>query len=169
MVTLTSIDYARLIQFTAAKMYHTLVNKTQVNKILFYIYGAFLAEGGAPLFTDDTPKAWTYGPVFPIPNKKIVPCEMIDIKYFPQEKIDAIKKDKKTLDMIVQVVGNMCNMTAYSLTQWSHQEGSPWYNTVYVKKDGVIVEQRPWNTKIEDDLIRQYFSNPQNRIFDERQ
>lgn len=42
MVTLTSIDYARLIQFVAANIYHTLLNKTQVNKILFYIYGAYL-------------------------------------------------------------------------------------------------------------------------------
>ncbi len=166
MVTLTSVDYARLVQFVATNIYHTLLNKTQVNKILFYIYGAYLADNRKPLFNDDTPKAWTYGPVFPIPNKKVVSCEMIDNKFFSQDKIEAFQKDQKTLDLIVDIVGNMCNKTAYALTQWSHIEGSPWYNTIYKKIDGVITEQKPWNTVIDNSLIEQYFSDPQNRVFD---
>lgn len=166
MVTLTSIDYARLIQLTATNMYHTLLNKTQVNKILFYIYGAYLADNKKPPFTDDTPKAWTYGPVFPISNKTVVSCEMVTKDFFTQEKINAFQKDKKTLNLVIEVVGNMCNKTAYSLTQWSHTEGSPWYNTIYIKDKGVIVKQEPWNTKIEDSLIMTYFSDSKNRIFD---
>lgn len=166
MITLTSIDYARLIQLVATNIYHTLLNKTQVNKILFYIYGAYLADNKKPPFTDDTPKAWTYGPVFPIPNKKVVSCEMIDNKFFSQEKIDAFQKDQKTLDLIVEVVGNMCNKTAYALTQWSHIEGSPWYNTIYQKTEKGDTVQKPWNSVIDNSLIEQYFSDSQNRVFD---
>lgn len=166
MATLTSIDYARLIQLTATNLYHTLLNKTQVNKILFYIYGAYLADNKKPPFTDDTPKAWTYGPVFPIPNKVVVSCEMVDKSFFLPAKIEEFQKDQKTLNLVMNVVKNMCNKTAYALTQWSHTEGSPWYKTIYKKVDGVVTEQKPWNTRIENSLIADYFSDSQNRIFD---
>ena len=73
METLTSLDYAKLIQFAAVRNHMTLLNRTQINKILFYVYGVYLAEVGEPLFNDDTPKAWPYGPVVPIVNNKLDP------------------------------------------------------------------------------------------------
>ena len=84
---LTSIDYARLIQYAAQKLHLATLGKTQINKILFYVYGVYLARKGEPLFKDDTPKAWTYGPVFPIQNKKVDAYE--EIRSFPDEKIKA--------------------------------------------------------------------------------
>ena len=166
MITLTSIDYARLIQFIATKMYHTLLNKTQVNKILFYVYGVYLAEHDKALFKDDTPKVWTYGPVFPRPNKKVVSCEKIVREDFSQEQIEAFQKDKSFLSRIVSIVGKMCHKSAFELSQWSHEEGSPWYNTLYIKgKDGKVTSQQPWNTTINADTIKKYFSIPQNVIF----
>ena len=166
MVTLTSIDYARLTQFTAAKMYHTLLNKTQVNKILFYIYGVYLINHDKPLFEDDTPKIWTYGPVFPRPNKKAISCEKIVRKDFTDEQVAAFQKDRSFLSRIVKIIGNMCDKSALELSQWSHEEGSPWYNTLYEKNDdGKITGQKPWNTPIPSGIIKEYFSNPQNAIF----
>lgn len=166
MVTLTSIDYARLIQFTATKMYKVLLNKTQVNKILFYIYGVYLASHNKALFDDDTPKIWTYGPVFPRPNKRIISCEMIEQSSFTKEQIAAFKEDSDFLSRIVRIVGNMCDKSAMSLSRWSHEEGSPWYKTLYHKDDrGKITSQEPWNTVIPNETIKQYFSNPQNVIF----
>lgn len=166
MTALTSIDYARLIQFTAAKLYKTLLNKTQVNKILFYVYGVYLASHGKVLFSDDRPKVWTYGPVFPRPNKKVVSCEMIGQDYFTKEQIESFKEDSDFLSRIVAIVGRMCNKSAMTLTRWSHEEGSPWYNTLYHKdENGKITSQEPWNTVIPDETIKTYFSNPQNAIF----
>lgn len=167
MVTLTSIDYARLVQFIATKMYHTLLNKTQVNKILFYIYGVYLAEYGVPPFNDETPKVWVYGPVFPRPNKKIVSCEMITQEYFTPEQIDAFQSNPDFLSHMVKIVEKMRDIPAISLTRWSHEEGSPWYTTLYQKDEstGKIIGQKPWNTTIGQDCIKAYFSNPQNRIF----
>lgn len=166
MVTLTSIDYAHLIQFIATKMYHILLNKTQVNKILFYVYGVYLTNHEEPLFKDDTPKVWTYGPVFPRPNKKVVSCEKIVREDFTQDQINAFQEDKAFLSRIVTIVGNMCNKSAFELSQWSHEEGSPWYTTLYEKdSDNKIVNQKPWNTPISDDTIKEYFSNPRNAIF----
>ena len=150
---LTSIDYARLIQYAAQKQHMVLLNKTQINKILFYVYGVYLAENQLPLFMDDTPKAWTYGPVFPRPNKSVDINEVI--KSFPADKVKAYKANKKALDLVVKVVDRMYDKSAMSLTQWSHVENSPWYNTVYQKdRDGNIIKQRPWNTRIEESLIK---------------
>lgn len=161
---LTSIDYARLIQYTAQRKHMVLLNKTQINKILFYVYGAYLADTGKPLFDDDTPKAWTYGPVFPRPNKAVDISEVI--KSFPKDKIESYKSNKKALDITIKSVDNMYDRSALSLTKWSHVEGSPWYNTIYDKDgNGNVISQKPWNTRIEDKLIKDYFSRQENRIF----
>lgn len=61
----------------------------------------------------------------------------------------------------------MYNMSAVSLTKWSHQEDSPWYKTIYELDDnGNIIDskQKPWNSVINNNLISSYFSNPQNRF-----
>lgn len=160
---LTSIDYARLIQYAAQKLHMTKLNKTQINKILFYVYGVYYAETKQLLFKDDTPKAWPYGPVFPIVNKKVNPDEII--KSFSNDELREFNKHPKALELVKSTVDIMHLMSAVSLTQWSHKEGSPWYNTLYIKdKEGNIVEQNKWNTPISTDLIKDYFSNPANRI-----
>lgn len=160
---LTSIDYARLIQYAAQKLHMTQLNKTQINKILFYVYGVYYAETGKLLFGDDSPKAWPYGPVFPIVNKKINPDEII--KSFSNDKLCEFNKRPKALELVKSAVDIMHLMSAVSLTQWSHKEGSPWYNTLYIKdKEGNVIEQNKWNTPINTEAIREYFSNPANRI-----
>ena len=152
--TLNSVDYARLIQYTAQKFHKALLNKTQINKILFYVYGVYLAETGNPLFDDDTPKAWPYGPVFPIANKKVNTQEVIPS--FSKEKIEAFKANPQALQLVAKAVHRMYNMSAVSLTKWSHQEDSPWYKTIYELDDnGNIIDskQKPWNSVINNNLI----------------
>ena len=39
-MTLTSIDYAQLIQYAALKFHNVVLNRTQINKMLFYVYAA---------------------------------------------------------------------------------------------------------------------------------
>lgn len=160
---LTSIDYARLIQYAAQKLHMTQLNKTQINKILFYVYGVYYAETGQLLFKDDTPKAWPYGPVFPIVNKKVNPDEIINT--FSKDALQEFNNRPKALELVKSAVNTMHSMSAVSLTQWSHKEGSPWYDALYIKDEkGDIVEQNKWNTQIPADLIKGYFSNLLNRI-----
>ncbi len=163
---LKSTDYARLIQYAAKNLHMTRLNKTQINKILFYVYGVYLAKFNKPLFTDDTPKAWPYGPVFPIVNKKINPDELVGS--FPQETIAEFNKNSAALDLVKLAVDSMYNMSAVTLTQWSHQEGSPWYNALYVKdENGAVVGQNKWNTPISAELIKEYFSKKENLLRNE--
>lgn len=159
---LTSIDYAHLIQYAAQKLHMTRLNKTQINKILFYVYGVYYAETGNPLFDDDSPKAWPYGPVFPIVNKKVNPDAIV--WSFPKDTISEFNKNPKALNLVKSAVDAMYDISAISLTRWSHQEGSPWYNTLYIKdKDGNIIGQNKWNTPISTELIKSYFSDKKNQ------
>ena len=161
---LTSIDYSRLIQYAAQKLHMVKLNKTQVNKILFYVYGVYLSETGKPLFNDDKPQAWTHGPVFPRKNKRINTDEII--KRFDDETVKAYKSNQKAIDIVVMAVNRMYNVSANSLTGWSHQDGSPWYNTIYEKdENGRVVSQKKWATPIEDSVTKSYFDDKKNRIF----
>lgn len=158
---LNSIDYARLIQYAAQKLHLTILNRTQVHKILFYVYGVYLADNDKRLFTDDRPKAWPYGPVFPRVNKWMQNQQEEVIRISP-EMADRYSENMKALNLVVNAVNAMYDKTAIALTRWSHQEGSPWYRTLY-KEQG---KQAPWNTDIDDEVIKEYFKDPHNRISD---
>ena len=151
MEALTSIDYARLIQYVAQNFHQQMLNKTQVNKILFAVYGKYLASTGNTLFSDDTPKAWPYGPVFPIVNKRI---DISEVVHFTPDKINLFKQNRKAQEIVVEAVSKMYNMSAQSLTDWSHKFGSPWHRTVYLA-DG---SHAKWNTEIPKEYIIEYFS-----------
>lgn len=152
---LKSTDYAKLIQFAASHFYNTALNRTQINKILFFVYGKYLAETGDVLFEDDTPKAWPFGPVFPIVNKRI---DVDDIPQgFSDEKNGLYRKNMKALGIVRNAVDLLHNKTAYELTKWSHKADSPWYETLFP----VGKERLPWNTEIKRELIESYFkANP---------
>lgn len=155
---LTSVDYARLIQFAALKFHKVLLNKTQINKILFYVYGVYLTLNKGPLFTGDDPKAWPYGPVFPIVNKRVNINERVT--RFTHEQVVAFKNNPAALQIVKEAVAVMHQATAMRLTQWSHKPGSPWYDSIYTK-DG---KQNGWNAEIPDELIKNYFSKPENKL-----
>lgn len=78
------------------------------------------------------------------------------------EMADRYSENMKALNLVVNAVNAMYDKTAIALTRWSHQEGSPWYRTLY-KEQG---KQAPWNTDIDDEVIKEYFKDPHNRISD---
>ena len=78
----------------------------------------------------------------------------------------AYKSNQKAIDIVVMAVNRMYNVSANSLTGWSHQDGSPWYNTIYEKdENGRVVSQRKWATPIADSVTKSYFDDKKNRIF----
>lgn len=152
---LTSLDYADLISWLAYKKYGVLLNKTQMNKLLFMCYGMYLAaSGGKVLFEDDTPKAWPFGPVFPRVNKRFNP-EQIP-RSIPAEKQELFKKDLTALQLVDMIVKKYHAYSAFALSEWSHIEGGPWHTTIY----GKAGEKKPvkWNQSIDNELIREYFT-----------
>lgn len=128
-----------------------MLNKTQINKILFAVYGNYLAMYGTPLFDNESPKAWPYGPVFPIVNKRVNIDEVVN---FTQDKIDMFVNNRDAQQIVVDMVNRMYDKSAQALTEWSHQYGSPWHRTVYPAEGG----HAKWNTPIPLEYIKEYFS-----------
>lgn len=131
------------------------LNKTQVQKLLYICYGLYMVahnESAAAiskkLFSDDTPKAWPFGPVFPRSYKRyaITPIQL------SEEEKETFKRDAQTLSQIWIVVKNLCTVPAADFTRWSHQEGAPWSKALF--GDGKPFE---WNVPIKDEDIYNYF------------
>lgn len=153
LMKLTSIDYANLLRNMAYKRHSVNLNKTQVNKLLFICYGFYLAISGDKLFSE-TPKAWPYGPVFPNVYKSY--AFNTPPIYIEDEKQKEFGRNKTAQSICEQVVDKYCNISAYDLSMWSHQQGGPWHQTVYgVNGD----ENSGWNKEISDKLIKEYFTH----------
>jgi uncharacterized phage-associated protein len=153
MNTLTSLDFSDIINLIAFNRHGVLLNKTQMQKLLFMCYGFYLASTNKLLFEDDTPKAWPFGPVFPRVNKRFVPGKICPIS---ADKKIIIAKDQTAMKTILNVVDKYHNTSASALSQWSHQENGPWYQTIY-GKDGKNTSIK-WNQVIDNDIIKTYFA-----------
>lgn len=145
MSNLTSLDYMKLMARLAYSKHGVILSKTQLQKLLFIFYGVSLAKDKKP-FSDDTPKAWPYGPVFPRVYKRYretIPTELLE-----SEK-SAFMQDLDLLKSAVNVVDNYVHHSAYTLSDWSHRPGSPWSET--------IAEASTWNAEIDENLIIKFF------------
>ena len=149
---LNSFDFVKLIAWIAAFKHHVILNKTQMQKLLFMCYGQALVMEGKPLFADDTPRAWPFGPVFPRSYKRYEEVMPSDLTL---EEKRAFASSPDILRMIAKTVTDYCHVSATRLSDWSHEKDGPWWKTVFDPKDGSA-----WNRPISDDLIRTYFSNP---------
>lgn len=97
------------------------INKTQAQKLLYCCYGAVLAEFDERL-TDERPKAWPYGPIFPRAvndvSKKRLNVGMA--KKFIEACPPAV------LNLIDRTIEKFWGYSAPALSAWSHRKGSPW-------------------------------------------
>ena len=149
---LTSLDYMKLISWFALNKYNTILNRTQMQKILFICYGIYLAVTGKTMFDDDRPKAWPFGPVFPRVNKRYNQQEIITMS---ESEKDAFRRDSMALRIVDSIVFQYYNMSATQLSEWSHQKGGPWYKTIY-GEDGSNKDIK-WNQEIKPEYLKEYF------------
>lgn len=148
---LNSLEYVKLIAWIAAFKHRVILNKTQMQKLLFMCYGQALAMEGSPLFVDDTPKAWPFGPVFPRSYKRYEEVMPSDLS--PEEK-NRFAQNIPILQMIARTVADYCHVSATRLSDWSHSKGSPWWNTVFDPQKGSA-----WNREIPIEMITSYFQS----------
>ena len=151
---LTSLDYMRLISWLSYFKQGVILNKTQMQKILFICYGLYYAKFGQLLFDDDHPKAWPYGPVFPRVNMRYNPKNPPIILSEEDKRMFAHEVD--ALQLVTNVVRKYSRVSAHDLSEWSHRKGSPWFVTVY-GKDGEHNQKIEWNKEISLDSINDYF------------
>ena len=152
----TSIAIAQMLRWQAYKTQNVLLNKTQLEKLLYITYGIYAALTNERL-CEESPKAWPFGPVFPRVAKHV------DVDLPPQEwKKEEYEADPNLRKAIDFVVGTYSHTTAKVLSAWSHEEDGPWYQTIYGKKEVEDVQGNKivpaWNTPIDFSLIKEYFS-----------
>lgn len=98
------------------------INKTKAQKLLYCCYGMIMAEFDARL-TDEHPRAWPFGPVFPrtfndISKHRLTVGLAQDFeKKCPPEWLELIRLTLRTFG----------RYTASILSGWSHRKNSPWY------------------------------------------
>jgi len=141
-----SVEVARYMM-AVANAKGMVLNVTKVQKLLFIAYGYFLAKYNRVL-TDEAPRAWPFGPVFPKTRKFIDYGKLTPLEY---DYLNLIKKDEELTTFINQLIEDMGNVSASQLSGWSHEEGTPWFKTT--KQRGF-----KWGDPIPDDYIKEYFA-----------
>ena len=116
---LTSLDYIKLIAWIAAFKHRVILNKTQIQKLLFMCYGQALAMVHRPLFDDDIPRAWPFGPVFPRSYKYYEEVMPADLSI---EEKNHFAQNIPLLRMIARTVADYCHVSATRLSDWSHSK-----------------------------------------------
>lgn len=97
------------------------ISKTQAQKLLYCCYGIVLAAFDERL-TDEHPKAWPGGPLFPRTlsaiNRHRLTTGMAE-RFINSCPADWLKLIDKTID-------RFCGYSATALETWSQRKGTPW-------------------------------------------
>ena len=120
-----SIDFAKLV-LKEAKTKSIALNLTRLQKIIYICDGVLLAKFNLNIIGENC-QAWDYGPVYPKVYKWFSKQNMNNIDFTTSQNTnDIIKQHTDIIDVINAVLDKFGNMTAKSLSNWSHQIGSPW-------------------------------------------
>ena len=134
-----SVDLARHIM-AICKEKGCDYNNTKINKLLYIIYGSYLALFNKEIVTE-RPKYLPYGPVFINVFKQY--DNLMPAKFEVSEELKAV---------IETVFLNFGNKTAGYLSAWSHAKNSPWDKIHQVKGE-------EWGEEIQVFDIMNYFKN----------
>jgi uncharacterized phage-associated protein len=142
-----SIDVAKYIAAYWNEKYAD-INVTQIQKLLYIAYGIWLVAGFGGRLTNEHPKVWPYGPVFPRTRNYFV-------KHAPDAATESdvseeLRHDDDFNSILDLLFNNFGEWTASRLTRWSHQKGSPW-------DKARIRYNEEWGREIDDNDIKEYF------------
>lgn len=141
---------AKYIIFRAGEA-RIMINMTKIQKLLYIAYGIYLAVKGDRLINEQ-PKAWPFGPVFPTTRTKLLRVDFMDYDISKDEECAQVRGDKELKELIDLVLSGFGTLSAGQLSEWSHQEGSPWHKTM-------LLQGFKWNQSIPDEYIKDYFNS----------
>lgn len=127
-----------------------VINMTKLQKLLYIAYGTYLAITGERL-TNEHPQAWPYGPVFPKTRSRLLKVNLYDIN-LSDNSIEDIGHNEEMKSLVDIVLSTYGDKNATTLSEWSHQLGSPWDKTV--NTNGF-----KWGDRIPDKYISEYFNS----------
>ena len=144
MEEIDSVDVAKAV-IAKAQQNGLRLNMTQIQKLLFIIYGPGLVFFNHTPFNEHA-QAWPYGPVFPRTRRELL--ETVNAwtaTAYPQNIPEELQ------DIISGVIKYFGSWNASMLISWSHTPGSPWEITTKMPNFR-------WGQEIGDGLIKDYFS-----------
>ncbi len=120
-----SKDFAKLVLTEARKKSKNL-NLTQLQKIIYICDGVLLARFDLNLI-DENCQVWDYGPVYPRVYKWFSKQDANNIDLtISQSGNDFVNTNSNIKDVIDAVLDKFGDMSAASLSNWSHKSGGPW-------------------------------------------
>lgn len=139
-----SVLLAKYIIQQSQKRNITDMSIVKLQKLLYALDGFLLAKENLNII-DENCRAWKYGPVYPNVFRKIDESD-IDKNY---EKLDISeienhKNFKEVKNNVQDVLNNLGDYPATTLSAWSHLKGSPWSQTKF-------------NKIVDKSLIKEYF------------
>lgn len=141
-----SIDVAIAVM-ALADAHGLRLSLTQLQKLLYIVYGTCLAILGHPPFRNEPPRAWPFGPVFQTARRVLFVA--VDDWDVPQVS-ESVPEDIRRI--IEKVITHFGSWPPGALIDWVCTPGAPWYMTA--KMPGF-----KWADKIGDGLIMDYFES----------
>lgn len=142
---LDSITVAKALSYIGV-MKDKSINMSQIQSILYIVYGVWLAQKGERLYSEH-PQMWQFGPVFPRAYNKL--------KKEPsngEAEYNTLKeKEPKLLGYLEDCFSRYAWTSASNLNVAHVGQGSPWAATRRKNPD-------KWGAAIEDSLIEKWFS-----------
>lgn len=137
------------------------ITNLQLNKLLYFAQGHYLARTGKPLFEDDI-EAWEYGPVVPsIYHKyKKYGNALITETISKEEYEDSLDREtEEEIEVMNEVIKEYEPYSASQLVSITHKKSSPWEK---------VYDKQKKHTKIDNECIQRFFKNvPELDRFDE--
>lgn len=130
-------DVANFFIDLANKSEEDTITNLQLNKLLYYAQGHYLARTGKPLF-DEPIEAWKYDPVVKSVYQHYKPCykyplSMTDNAYNPDT---AFTSDEKSL--LFDIAREYGKYTPSALVQMTHEQNAPWDKVYAPNKNNII-------------------------------
>ncbi|WP_128546658.1 Panacea domain-containing protein [Larkinella soli] len=124
----------------------------KLQKLIYLAHGLHLARHKTPLIREKI-QAWSYGPVIPdvYGRFKRFGNNPITTPMPPgdwDEELDAQAQDSIHFAWDIAK-----DFNAIQLSNWTHVEGSPWFQSVS-RNEGGLIDQEP----IDNDVIKDYFT-----------
>ncbi len=143
-------NVARVFEYLSLQSEGTTIEKTRLNKLLYFAQGHAFSELGHEMFANEI-DAWDHGPVVAVVWKGF--DRIVDRT--KKNGISDVQISPDEMDLIMDVWDQYKQLTASELVDITHQDGSPWHD---------IYKPNTKNLHIPKELIKQYFARPENTL-----
>lgn len=148
--TYDSLQVMNYLLKRAIELKLPLMNTTKAQKLMYCIYGTFLGKFDYRI-SNETPEAWLHGPVFPRTLRAM------NAQGYEKYTLQALVSDVNVYlpieyrDFFDEILTYFGKFSAYQLSCWSKENGSPWYGA---SGGGTIF----WE-QLDDEVICKYFKD----------